>query len=115
MIDAFTLNWTTQLRKGILELGILNAVGSRPMYGYQIGHTLRGVDGLVVAEGTIYPLLNRLKREALVTTTIEESPDGPPRKVYQLTELGQERLDWMNDHWGRLKSGIDSLRKETAS
>jgi len=113
MTDAFSLNWTTQLRKGILELGILNAVGSRPMYGYQIGQILRGVDGLVVAEGTIYPLLNRLKREALVTTTIEESPDGPPRKVYQLTDLGRTRLEWMNDHWRRLKSGIDSLRKET--
>ena len=70
---------------------------------------------LVVSEGTIYPILNRFKREALVRTTIEESPDGPPRKYYELTDKGRRQLGWMNDHWQRLLHGIENLRVADAS
>ena len=107
-------NWTTQLRKGILELCILNSLSGRRRYGYEIVRTLSEIESLVVSEGTIYPILNRFKREALVRTTIEESPDGPPRKYYELTDKGRTQLKRMNEHWQRLLHGIENLRKELA-
>lgn len=107
-------NWTTQLRKGILELCILNTLSGSRRYGYEIVRTLSGIESLVVSEGTIYPILNRFKREALVRTTIEESPDGPARKYYQLTDKGRAQLKRMNEHWQRLLHGIENLRKELA-
>ena len=76
--------------------------------------TLGEIESLVVGEGTIYPILNRFKREALVRTTIEESPDGPPRKYYELTDKGRTQLERMNEHWQRLLHGIENLRKELA-
>jgi PadR family transcriptional regulator, regulatory protein PadR len=75
-------NWTTQLRKGVLELGILNVIGRSRVYGYDIVRQLRDVDALVVREGTIYPILSRLKRDGLVRTSLEESPAGPARQSY---------------------------------
>jgi PadR family transcriptional regulator PadR len=105
-------NWTTQLRKGVLELCILNSLSGRRRYGYEIVRTLSEVESLVVGEGTIYPILNRFKREALVRTTIEESPDGPARKYYELTDKGRKQLRWMNEQWEQLLRGIQNLRKE---
>jgi len=107
-------NWTTQLRKGILELCILTSLSGRRRYGYEIVRTLGEIESLVVSEGTIYPILNRFKREDLVRTTIEESPDGPPRKYYVLTDKGRAQLKRMNEHWQRLLDGIENLRKELA-
>ena len=109
-----SVNWTTQLRKGVLELCILNSLSGSRRYGYEIVRTLSEIESLVVREGTIYPILNRFKREALVHTTIEESPDGPARKYYELTDKGRRQLSWMNEHWQRLLRGIENLRKELA-
>ena len=66
--------------KGVLELCILNIIGCGRVYGYDIVRQLRDIDALVVREGTIYPILSRLKRDALVRTSLEESPAGPARK-----------------------------------
>lgn len=112
MPGAFHLNWTTQLRKGVLELSILNALASERLYGYEIVRRLGSVESLVIGEGTIYPILNRLKAEEYVETTIEESSEGPARKYYQLTASGRKQLARMNDDWERLRAGIDRLRKE---
>ena len=112
MTKDFELNWTTQLRKGIYELCILNALSSSRRYGYEIVQTLRSIDSLVVSEGAIYPILNRLKREAFVKTYIEESPGGPPRKYYELTGKGRKQLGVMNDRWESLQLGVENLRKE---
>lgn len=103
-------NWTTQLRKGVLELCILNIIGRRPIYGYNIVRQLRDVDALVVREGTIYPILSRLKRDGLVRTSLEESPEGPARKYYELTRRGQQLLDEMNSYWDVLSRGMSDLR-----
>lgn len=112
MSEPFHDNWTTQLRKGVLELSILNALAAERLYGYEIVRRLGAVDGLVIGEGTIYPILNRLKVEKYLATTLEESPDGPARKYYSLTERGRKQLERMNDAWERLRAGIDRLRKE---
>jgi PadR family transcriptional regulator PadR len=107
------MNWTTQLRKGILELCILNTLSRGRRYGYEIVRSLGEIESLVVSEGTIYPILNRFKREVLVKTSIEESPGGPPRKYYELTDKGRNQLRWMNDQWQRLQLGVENLRKES--
>ena len=112
MKDRFYDNWATQLRKGMLELCILNAIKGTSLYGYDIVRILRGVEGLVIGEGTIYPILSRLKREGFVQTTIRESSAGPARKYYELTAKGVEILDRMNSNWRDIKSGTDALRKE---
>ena len=108
-----TNNWTTQLRKGLLELCILNVIGCGRVYGYDVVKQLRGIDALVVAEGTIYPILSRLKRDGLVKTSLEESPSGPARKYYELTKRGGQLLAEMNAYWDGLTNGIGRLRKES--
>jgi PadR family transcriptional regulator, regulatory protein PadR len=103
-------NWTTQLRKGVLELCMLNVIGRGRVYGYDIVRQLRDIDALVVREGTIYPILSRLKRDGLVRTSLEESPAGPARKYYELTRRGQQLLDEMNVYWDTLSRGMSQLR-----
>lgn len=112
MRNSFLENWATQLRKGFLELCILNGIRDGRLYGYEIVRALRKIDGLVISEGTIYPILSRLKREGLVETNIEESSEGPARKYYRLTKTGEAMLSRMNAHWSAVKKGIDALRKE---
>ncbi|HJQ35625.1 MAG TPA: PadR family transcriptional regulator, partial [Thermoanaerobaculia bacterium] len=99
MSEEFYMNWTTQVRKGVLELAILNTLGAGPLYGNDIGRRLGDVDSLVITEGTIYPILSRLKGEMYVESYIEESSSGPPRKYYRLTPRGREELRRMNQHW----------------
>lgn len=104
------MSWTTQLRKGALELAILNALNGDRLYGYDIVRILRGYDGLMIADGTVYPILSRLKADGLVRATIEDSPDGPPRKYYELTRAGREALAEMNQAWASLVSSVEELR-----
>lgn len=110
--DVFYENWTTQLRKGLLELAILNVLFDGPLYGYEIVRRLGDVDSLVITEGTVYPILSRLRSEKHVDSYIEESSSGPPRKYYRLTGHGRSQLRRMNDHWRVLHEGIGKLRKE---
>lgn len=112
MNKGFFDNWSTQLRKGMLEFCILNAIRGTSLYGYDIVRTLRGIEGLMISEGTIYPILSRLKREGLVKTTIRESSEGPARKYYELTADGEAMLDKMNGYWQVTKDGTDSVIKE---
>ncbi|MHC4547050.1 MAG: PadR family transcriptional regulator [Planctomycetota bacterium] len=112
MDNRFFDNWSTQLRKGMLELCILNAIRGTSLYGYDIVRKLRKIDGLVISEGTIYPILSRLKREGFVQTTIKESTEGPPRKYYELTNKGRTILNEMNDYWQDIKTGTDALGRE---
>lgn len=112
MSDAFFVNWTTQLRKGLLELAILNTLTGGPLYGYDIVRRLRDLDSLVITEGTVYPILSRLRNEEYVETYIEESPEGPPRKYYKLTGLGRETMKRMNQHWQQLHEAVGELRKD---
>ncbi len=112
MDNRFFDNWSTQLRKGMLELCILNAIKGTSLYGYDIVRKLRNIEGLVISEGTIYPILSRLNREGFVQTTIKESTEGPPRKYYELTAKGKKILNEMNGYWQDIKTGTDALRRE---
>jgi len=81
MDDKFFDNWINQLRKGVLELCILNDIRNRKMYGYEIARKLHKIEGLVISEDAIYPILSRLRRQGLVETSIQESPEGPTEKI----------------------------------
>ena len=79
MTDFFD-NWTVQVRKGLLEMCILTALEDRERYGYDLVKGLVGVPGLGITEGTVYPLLSRLRRHGLIASRLEESSGGPARK-----------------------------------
>jgi PadR family transcriptional regulator PadR len=111
-MGEFFDNWTTQLRKGLLELGILNAIRGGRMYGYDIVRSLHQIEGLVISEGTVYPILSRLKQEGLLSTNLVESAEGPARKYYELTARGRGHLDRMNEYWEQIKLGVEVLAKE---
>src|SRR5438874_8759325 len=78
-----------QMRRGTLEYCVLALLRDRRRYGFELVRALGEVDGMVTSEGTIYPLLSRLRRDGLVETTWEESPSGPPRRYYRLTRSGR--------------------------
>jgi PadR family transcriptional regulator PadR len=104
--------WVTQVRRGLLELCILNFLREESLYGYQIVKRLTDVPELVIAEGTIYPLLTRLKKDKLVTTSLQESDRGPVRKYYSLTAAGRKRVEDMNQRWGHLRKAVTRIVKE---
>src|SRR6185436_6125983 len=95
MSDFFD-NWIVQVRKGVLELCILRALEKDERYGYELVKTLAAVPGLSLSEGTLYPLLSRLRVAGLVSTRLEESAEGPARKYYSLTRDGRRTLTAMN-------------------
>ncbi|MBX7259734.1 MAG: PadR family transcriptional regulator [Candidatus Hydrogenedentes bacterium] len=105
-------NWTTQLRRGVLELSILNLLAQGEIYGYDLVKHLAKVKGLVVTEGTVYPLMSRLKRMGLVKTRLVESTSGPVRKYYTLSAEGRKMRATMNAHWDDLTRGVALLRSE---
>ena len=77
-----------QYKKGVLELCVLSLLHKRDCYGYEISEYLAG--HIDIADGTVYPLLRKLKADGLLTTYLQEESGGPPRKYYQLTSLGRE-------------------------
>ena len=105
-------NWQVQVRKGLLELCVLNALREGRQYGYDIVKHLRLLDGLVIGEGTIYPIPSRFRKQRLVETTIEESPDGPARKYYRLTPQGRIAVTQMNEAWDKIDQGVRALRRD---
>lgn len=110
-MDEFLNNWLTQLRKGTLEYCVLNALEDSPLYGYDIVRQLRALEALVISEGTIYPILSRLRQEGLLSTYLAESSEGPARKYYQLTAFGKGMLARMREVWNVMIQGVESSRK----
>lgn len=114
VMDDFFDNWTVQVRKGVLELCILNALAGEERYGYDLVKTLVEIPGLGVTEGTIYPLLSRLRVAGLITSRLEESSAGPARKYYSLTKEGRKAMDTMNEHLAELNRGVAMMRRKGA-
>jgi len=98
-----------QLRRGTLQFCVLALLDREPAYAFDLVRSLGEVDGLVTSEGTIYPLLSRLRRDGLVSTTWRESSAGPPRRYYALTADGARALSDFRDDWTRFRDGVDSL------
>jgi PadR family transcriptional regulator PadR len=110
-MDDFFDNWTVQVRKGILELCILNALAEEERYGYELVKTLVAIPGLGVTEGTLYPLLSRLRVQGLISARLEESSEGPARKYYMLTREGRKVMEAMNEYLEALNEGTRKLQK----
>ncbi|MBN2020982.1 MAG: helix-turn-helix transcriptional regulator [Sedimentisphaerales bacterium] len=104
-------NWQTQLRKGLLDIVVLNLLNRGPSHGYEMVQKMKLIEGLQIREGNIYPVLARLEIDGLVSSYSQPSTDGPPRKYFRLTEAGQNALEDMNKHWDRLIESIRQIRK----
>jgi PadR family transcriptional regulator, regulatory protein PadR len=103
-----------QLRRGALEYCVLALLSEGERYGFDLVRELSEVDGMVTSEGTIYPLLSRLRRDGMVTTTWQESSSGPPRRYYKLTEAGEGALSSFTEEWGRFRDAVDQLVEKGA-
>ena len=101
--------WEVQLRKGCLELAILAALWDGKRYGLEILRRLETDSDLIVSEGTVYPLLSRLKTLGLVRSEWAESDGGHPRKYYALTAAGKRRAVEMSPIWKRFSSSMSKL------
>ncbi len=99
-------NAKAQMRKGVLELCILSILSQGDAYPTEIIEKLKETK-LVVVEGTLYPLLTRLKNTGLLTYRWEESTSGPPRKYYKLTEIGVQYLKELQVSWDELVNAVN--------
>ena len=104
-------NWRTQLRKGLLEVVVLNLLQHGQRHGYEMVQALKQSKGLKIREGNIYAILARLQTDGLVRSHSEASRDGPPRKYFKLTKLGKKVLVDMNSHWDQVTESIQNIRK----
>lgn len=102
-------NVKAQMRKGILEYCILGILSRGDSYAPAIIAELKQAE-MIVVEGTLYPILTRQKNAGLLTYRWEESPQGPPRKYYALTEKGREYLASLDEAWGELVKQIRVIR-----
>jgi PadR family transcriptional regulator PadR len=114
-----TERWEQQIRKGALEMATLAALWSGRLYGLEIIRRFEDSSQLALAEGTIYPILSRLKSEALLESEWVEAEAGHPRKYYWLTDAGRVRLQHMAETWtefsrelGRLIKPVMTAQKE---
>ena len=106
-------NVKAQMRKGILEYCILAILSRGESYAPRIISELKAAE-MIVVEGTLYPILTRQKNAGLLTYRWEESPQGPPRKFYSLTEKGQEYLRQWDKAWVEMVSQIELIRGKQA-
>ncbi len=97
------------MRKGVLDFCILKALAGGECYGYALVKTLVAIPGIGVAEGSIYPLLSRLKKQGLVVTRLEESSEGPARKYYRLTAAGRTVGEEMQAYFTEMAKGVAGL------
>lgn len=104
----------TQMRRGAIEFCVLALLRDGERYGLDLTRTL-AADGLVTSEGTIYPLLARLRQEGLVDTTWHESSQGPPRRYYRLTEDGRVALDAFIVQWRQFRDAVDVVLEGESS
>ena len=96
-----------QFKKGVLELCVLALLSRKDCYGFELVTSVS--QGVAMSEGTVYPLLKRLKDERLLDTYLSESPEGPPRKYYHLTPLGQQKYINQLEEWRAFCQGVDMI------
>jgi PadR family transcriptional regulator PadR len=102
-----------QMRRGTLQYCVLSLLAEEERYGFDLVRGLAEMDGMVTSEGTIYPLLGRLRRDGLVESTWQESPSGPPRRYYRLTQAGRAALEAFRLEWRRFRDAVDHFVERT--
>ena len=103
-----------QMRRGTLQYCVLALLADEERYGFDLVRGLAEMDGMVTSEGTIYPLLSRLRRDGLVESTWQESSTGPPRRYYRLTDRGRVALEAFRLEWSRFRNAVDHFVERTA-
>lgn len=98
---------SVQFKKGALELCVLVLIHERDRYGYELAQSVSA--HIQVAEGALYPLLRRIVNEGYCTTYLQESPEGPPRKYYKLTPLGEQYMRRLAIEWKHFVQNVSSL------
>jgi len=111
MNEVFIQKWKSQVKKGTLAFILLNVLKNNEFYGYELIEETKKHTKIEIAEGTLYPLMNRLKKEDLVSSKWVEQESGIPRKYYSLTETGEETLIEMLKYWRHLENAIKNITK----
>lgn len=96
-----------QFKKGVLELCVLSLLMRRDFYGYELVEYIS--KHINISEGTIYPLLRRFRKEGYVTTYLQESQEGPPRKYYTITEEGKKTYEELLNEWEKFIKGVNNI------
>ena len=109
MENEFVSKWQSQVKKGTLSFIVLNILKGNSYYGYEIIEQIKKNTQIQIAEGTLYPLMNRLKKEELVKSKWVEQESGIPRKYYELTNKGVEISKEMKAYWNDLNSSIQKI------
>jgi len=109
MNKIFVEKWKSQVKKGTLTFIVLNVLRNNEFYGYEFIEEVKKLTKIEIAEGTFYPLMNRLKKEDLVTSKWVEQDSGIPRKYFSLTETGKITLGSMQDYWEDLALSIKKI------
>lgn len=109
MNEQFVHKWKSQVKKGTLAFVVLNILDGKEYYGYELLEQVKLRAQIEMAEGTLYPLMNRLKKENLVTAKWVEQPSGIPRKYYTLTNDGIATLEQMRLFWKQLETSIKTI------
>jgi PadR family transcriptional regulator, regulatory protein PadR len=103
------LGLTTALRRGTLEFCVLALLGKGEQYSLELVRRLGAERVLATSEGTLYPLLSRLRRAGWVSTTWQEAPSGPPRRYYALTPSGEAALGYFRSEWTAFRDTVDHI------
>ncbi len=111
MNSEFVQKWKSQVKKGTLAYIVLNVLNGNEYYGYELIEEIKKNTRIEIAEGTLYPLLNRLKKEFLVDSKWVEQESGIPRKYYTLTKEGKSTLKGMQEYWQHLEKSIKRISK----
>lgn len=110
MNEEFLSKWMSQLKKGTLSFLVLKILkDKKEYYGYDLINEIKKKSGIDIAEGTLYPLMNRLKEDDLVESKWVEQTSGIPRKYYNITKVGLQTLNQMNKYWNSLNNTLNTI------
>lgn len=102
----------TQLLKGVLDGCVLQIIAKEDIYGYELVQRLKAAGFTNIVAGTVYPLLQKLEKKEMITSCMKPSPDGPPRKYFQITVKGKAYLVDFWDEWHRLVNKVSNLEED---
>lgn len=108
-LDDLKAKWDVQFRKGTLELVVLSALQNRTLYGLELLNLLKAFETTQITEGTLYPLLDRMKKDGLIDAKWVQEGDTRPRKYYALNAKGSKRLVAMSARWRQSVTDIEKL------
>jgi len=109
MKEEFINKWKSQVKKGTLSFIVLKALREKKLYGYELIEYIKSKTDIEIAEGTLYPLMNRLKKAEMATSEWVEQESGIPRKYYKLTTEGKQTFEKMQEYWTELELSIKKI------